>query len=192
MFQPPVTEDMSNVTVNQFIGLATNKYRRRYNKLVCQSPYDYPDFINGLPCQDHGFFVGPYVISRPYSLHKEAFREFIEWCDKYNLDFTTHGVSSWHPATIIIVVYRNAWVDEFKDAAKKYGDAFETGVYHALYKRIHGQLYRIYRPDSSRWGKRETGVFIIDTRGKHGIGDASVPLNGMVAITHPFFMEYEI
>lgn len=154
---------MKNPTVRQFLGWKTNKYRSRYRKVLDVEMYGYPEYK--IPRADHAFCQGPYMISRPYGMFGEDIEELVEWASKHSLEFYFTGPSSWHPATLLLLVYRPEFVREFNDAAAPYGDAFTTSLLEIMYRDSHSEINRVYR------GRYETGIFILNSRkSKDGVG----------------------
>jgi len=178
---------MATITVAQFIGRATSRYRQKYDRTVRRHRLDWMDFGNSLPDGDHVFFVGPYVISRPYGLNNDQVAKLLEWSTQHGLEFRINAPTSWHPSTIRISIFKEEWRKDFWDQAEQHGDAFYMGVVQGVYERSHGIIHRVYR--GSLWQgdrRQETGVYILDTRGKHGIGDSSLPVTALLSAIEPF------
>lgn len=146
------------VTVRQYIGRATNKYRHRYRKMVGCGRWEYPEY--SIPRADHAFQLGPYLVSRPYRMGGDAVCDLVEWAEKCGLDFEIDAPSSWHPATLLIMVYEPRSVREFFEGAERYGDAFESSLLQRLYYESHSEVTGV----RSRWAAREMGIYVLNAR----------------------------
>jgi len=148
------------VTVAQFIGHSTNKYRTRYRRLLFRQRNDrYQEPSYSMPRADHCFTLGPFLVSRPYSLFKDDLRDLIAWADQHGLDLEIGGPTSWHPATVLVLAVRSDWLDEFWKAASGHGDAFEGAVRKRVYYRLHSEITPVYTHYPT-----ETGIYILNTK----------------------------
>jgi hypothetical protein len=157
---------MKNVTVRQFIGRATMRYRARYRKTLGLEPYERPEYA--IPHNDHAFEIGPYLISRPYRQDKDYIRDMIDWCDKYDFDCDIDAPSSWYPATLLVTIVQPEWRKAFWADARSKGDAFSLGIADIIRNETHCNLDDVYR-GSSRYPE-QTGVYVLDSlRCRHGV-----------------------
>jgi hypothetical protein len=187
------------ITVPQFLARETAKYRHRYNKLFGVldlypgwKRYERPE--QKIPGHDHCFAVGPYLISRPYSMYDSVTRELLEFCERHELEFTIEGQSSWHPRTVTVQVVREGYRGEFWQRARAHGDAFEMSVGQSVHRRIHGQWLRV--KEKSYWRKDglESGIWVSDTRqsthGVKGKGGGS-PIEDILAVSSRYQADWE-
>lgn len=69
-------------------------------------------------CFDHVRGLGTLVISEPYRIHMEDFRNLIKFCDENNLSFTVDGNAAWFPGrTFRILLTKKG--DNTNDAKKQ-------------------------------------------------------------------------
>ena len=147
------------LTVGTFISRQGLKFHNRYHSLFGLDCYQ--GLRNIMPHSDHGFHLGPYLISRPYPLGNKDMKEILEWADKFELCVTFRGSTSWHPDTMTILAYSRSFADEFHAAARSHGDGFESAVNQGVHRRIYGEMYRLRRGRHPR--EHESGVYILNT-----------------------------
>jgi hypothetical protein len=152
---------MKNVTVRQYIARRTSSYRARYRRLLIttDNPWDrrYMEPEREIPRADHAFQFGPFLVSRPYHMEGDTLRDIVEWTAKHDLDFDIDAPSSWHPSTLLVTVYRRAWVQDFLDGARAHGDAFLSTLLDIQRRELYSTNTRVYTKPNNR----ETGVFIL-------------------------------
>jgi hypothetical protein len=161
-----------SVTIGQFLGRATVKYRNRYLRLLKpEDPWaDRPEYL--IPHADHAFGCGPYLVSRPYGQGLEYMRDLVDWAEKHGLDLNIDAPSSWHPATLLVEAYRPEWREEFWQQAEAHGDAFKASLQFKVYHKMHAEMRRVYA-----WGDRESGIYILNTTtGGKGTSSSDPPL----------------
>lgn len=150
---------MKNITVRQFTGQATNRYRARYRKVLGLPVSEYPEYA--IPYADHPFMVGPYLISRPYQRAGDEIREILDWCDEYDFNCSFDAPSSWYPQTLLIIVSRRDWAVEFWRDAEGKGDAFELGVKLAFERDAYSTLHTL-RGRKVFGYPSDTGLYVLD------------------------------
>lgn len=161
------------VSVAQFIGRETNSHRHKYDRLLPKIDGMYGSYrdamLSKIPATDHAFQCGPFMVSRPYGLSTDALKKLVEFAEEFDFEVSVGGVTSWHPATIMVQIVRPEWVRAFFVRAERYGDAFRSSVSEAVYYRIHGAMHRVHKYRGGR--EYETGIWVLNnTISKHGVG----------------------
>ncbi len=154
---------MATMTVKRLLGQQTVRYRAKYLRMFrkgrSKDDFDYwvdrPEHL--IPGHDHCLQIGPYLVSRPYGMYLEKLEELVVWAKEHGLEVQVDAPSSWHPATILVQVYRQEFSTQFWERVKEYGDAFEASMNMLVYYRQRSQITRVRK----KWNNHETGVYVL-------------------------------
>ena len=126
-------------------------------------------------------------------MYSSVTRQLVEFCDQYDLAFEIQGMSSWHPMTVTVLVWREDWWAEFWRAAQSHGDAFEASVNQHIARQIHGRWAGIKEKGFRH--EIQSGIWVSDTRqSRHGAGRSphgSKEIGEILTVAAPYSGEWE-
>jgi hypothetical protein len=100
------------ININDVLRTETEKFEQKYRELFKIEEWMAPYQV--IPHYDHAFHSGPYIFSRPYPMELEYMKDIVAFCDKYDIDLSIGGESSWHSDTTVLRFTHIPFLQEFR------------------------------------------------------------------------------